>query len=310
LPLSYQLFPYFPFLRELVPPLGCRPPSPDTAAAASCRSCYSSLIKQWNDNDKGGVPLENRVYWTKRLDGLPILQPDQQLAINRAEMGRYPGFLHGLGFTMTSSSRYQLTGPPITSASILSSAANRLLGASSPHAVTTLSVGGGNAMGPTPPLGLAGGGGQPPMPALISGVDPGGIWRGDMGPPPPSSSASAPLLLTTLDGGSTTSLPPPPSSQDNDNDSGALDLSSGSREREGMKSRSSVLSHISVASHHSSYMSGEPFAFYCFWQCCGAGAWSRRIRTYSRSRSRNFDYSSGSLLVATYFIKDFLKKFF
>ena len=40
----------------------------------------------------------------------------------------------------------------------------------------------------------------------------------------------------------------------NDNDS-ALDLSSGSRERDTMKSRSSAASHISAVSHHSSYQS-------------------------------------------------------
>lgn len=256
-----KLFPYFPFLRKLEPPLGCRPPSPDTAAAASCRSCYSSLIKQWNDNDKGGVPLENRVYWTKRQDGLAILQPDQQLAINRAEMSRcYPaGFLHGLN--MSRSSCYQLASLEGTAsaAGILSpSAASRLL-AAPPHVVAALAGGSGvggvnnGGLGPMPAatLGL----GVPPPPAVatttIITADPVGSWRGEMGPPP-SSSASMPLLLTTLDG-STASLPPPP--QDNDNDSGALDLSSGSREREGMKSRSSVLSHISAASHHSSYMS-------------------------------------------------------
>ena len=59
-----------------------------------------------------------------------------------------------------------------------------------------------------------------------------------MGPPPTSSLA-----------------PTPAHSQDTDNDSGALDLSSGSRDRENMKSRSSVLSHMSAVSHHSSYVS-------------------------------------------------------
>ena len=188
------------------------------------------------------MPLENRVYWTKRLDGLSILQPDQQLAINRAEMGRYPGLLHGFSLGM-SRSCYQMAALSGTNM-LNTSGASRLL-AASPHAAASLTVG----MGSTSPA-VAGGGPPPPTTAIIT--EPVG-WRGDMGPPP-SSSAASPLLLTSLDGGSAAL---PPSSQDNDNDSGALDLSSGSREREGMKSRSSVLSHISAASHHSSYMSGE-----------------------------------------------------
>ena len=52
----------------------------------------------------------------------------------------------------------------------------------------------------------------------------------------------------------TSSTNPPSSTPADDNDS-ALDLSSGSRERENMKSRSSVLSHQSATSHHSSYQS-------------------------------------------------------
>jgi hypothetical protein len=55
----------------------------------------------------------------------------------------------------------------------------------------------------------------------------------------------------------TSSLGPGPlsHSQDTDNDSGALDLSSGSRDRENMRSRSSVQSHLSAVSHHSGYVS-------------------------------------------------------
>ena len=54
-----RLLPHFPFLGELVPPLGLTPPSPDTSAS-SCRACYNNLLKQWDANEKGGVPLESR----------------------------------------------------------------------------------------------------------------------------------------------------------------------------------------------------------------------------------------------------------
>jgi len=75
--------PHFPFLLELTPPLGCR--APDQASAASaCRTCYSSLMRQWDDNERGGVPVENRVYCHKRAPGLPVLSAEQQLTVNRS----------------------------------------------------------------------------------------------------------------------------------------------------------------------------------------------------------------------------------
>lgn len=150
--------PYFPFLKELEPPLGCRLPD-QNSAVFSCRQCYSALMKQWDDNDQGGVPTEKRVYWTKRCAGLSILDPEQQLAVNKRETAKYPAV------TMSSC-------PPISRS-------------------------------------------RPPA----------------MGPPQSTD----------------------PMSQD-DTDS-ALDLSSGSRGRETMKSCSSAMSHISAVSHHSSYMS-------------------------------------------------------
>jgi hypothetical protein len=193
------------------------------------------------------VPLENRVYWTKRLDGLAILQPDQQLAINRVELSRYPGLLHGI----MARSCYQMAALGPAATMLAPSAASRLLAAASPHPAA-LAVVSSVGMSPTSSAAILVGPATA-NPSIISTDLGSSGWRGDMGPPPPSSSAASPLLLTSLDG---VSAGLPPASQDNDNDSGALDLSSGSREREGMKSRSSVLSHISAASHHSSYMSG------------------------------------------------------
>ena len=70
---TVRSLPHFPFLLELVPPLGCRAPDHSTAAHA-CRSCYSSLMRQWDDNERGGVSVENRVYCHKRTGGLPVLR--------------------------------------------------------------------------------------------------------------------------------------------------------------------------------------------------------------------------------------------
>ena len=163
--------PFFPFLKELEPPPGCRRPGDDNSCVFSCRQCYSALMKQWDDNEQGGVATDKRVYWTKRCAGLRILDPDQQLTINKRECSKY--------------SSVSVSTCPAGSRS-------------RPSTVTSLS------------------------------------WKDPMGPP--VTSASVPV------------------SQDTDNDS-ALDLSSGSRGRETMKSCSSAMSHISAVSHHSSYMS-------------------------------------------------------
>ena len=44
--------PYFPFLLTLEPPIGCRPPTPG-GVAKSCRNCYSTLMRQWDEYEKG-----------------------------------------------------------------------------------------------------------------------------------------------------------------------------------------------------------------------------------------------------------------
>ena len=173
--------PFFPFLKELEPPPGCRRPGEDSGSVFSCRQCYSALMKQWDDNEQGGVATEKRVYWTKRCAGLRILDPDQQLTINKRECSKYS----------------------VTSISVSSCPPS----ARSRPSTTTSS------------------------------------WK-EMGPPTTGGHSSAPGHTDTGAG----------VTPDNDNDS-ALDLSSGSRGRETMKSCSSAMSHISAVSHHSSYMS-------------------------------------------------------
>ena len=169
--------PFFPFLKCLEPPPGRRTPD-HQSAVFSCRQCYSALMRQWDDNEQGGVVTEMRVYWTKRMAGLAILDPEQQLEVNRREAAMYPSVRTSL----------VVTGPPARS-------------------------------------------GTPGETRVI--VSSAGLI--EMGPP---SSA----------------LPPSDQAADTDTDS-ALDLSSGSRSRDTMKSCSSAMSHISAVSQPSSYMS-------------------------------------------------------
>jgi len=70
--------PHFPFLLHHPPPLGCRPPSPG-GMAKSCRVCYSTLMRQWDDYEKSAVPLERRIYWFERMDGMPVVTPELQV---------------------------------------------------------------------------------------------------------------------------------------------------------------------------------------------------------------------------------------
>ena len=81
--------PYFPFLLTLEPPIGCRPPTPG-GVAKSCRNCYSTLMRQWDDYEKGAVPLDRRYgYYVKRVEGLPFPTAEAQarLTNNRKRPG-------------------------------------------------------------------------------------------------------------------------------------------------------------------------------------------------------------------------------
>ena len=69
--------PHFPFLLTLEPPIGCRPPEPG-GEAKSCRVCYSTLMRQWDEYEKSGVATERRVYWVKRVEGLPFPTAEAQ----------------------------------------------------------------------------------------------------------------------------------------------------------------------------------------------------------------------------------------
>ena len=65
--------PYFPFLLLLEPPLGCRRPSPG-GLAKSCRVCYSTLMRQWNEYEEGGVATDRYI-----CHSMIIGMPEQKL---------------------------------------------------------------------------------------------------------------------------------------------------------------------------------------------------------------------------------------
>ena len=72
--------PHFPFLLSLEPPMGCRPPSPG-GVAKSCRVCYSTLMRQWDEYEKAGVSTDRRVYYVKRAEGLSLPSREDQMRL-------------------------------------------------------------------------------------------------------------------------------------------------------------------------------------------------------------------------------------
>ena len=61
--------PHFPFLLSLEPPLGCRPPSPG-GVAKSCRVCYSTLMRQWDEYEKGGVATDRYAFFVISISSI------------------------------------------------------------------------------------------------------------------------------------------------------------------------------------------------------------------------------------------------
>lgn len=82
-PVNQATTPHFPFLLNLEPPIGCRPPSPG-GVAKSCRVCYSTLMRQWDEYEKGGVATDRRVYYVKRVEGLPFPTAEAQARLTHS----------------------------------------------------------------------------------------------------------------------------------------------------------------------------------------------------------------------------------
>jgi hypothetical protein len=36
-------------------------------------------MRQWEDYEKSSVPLDRRIYWFERMDGLPVVTPELQV---------------------------------------------------------------------------------------------------------------------------------------------------------------------------------------------------------------------------------------
>ena len=141
--------PHFPFLLTLEPPIGCRPPSPG-GVAKSCRVCYSTLMRQWDDYEKGGVPTDRRVYYVKRVEGLPFPTAEAQARlIGSRKRASHTLGLMGAPTSIPSSSpvphgfhhpahgahpSYELPSDRLKSASPLTVATNSGVGSTSPLA--------------------------------------------------------------------------------------------------------------------------------------------------------------------------------
>ena len=211
--------PYFPFFLLHPPPLGCQPmEAGGKIEVKSCRPCLRSLYRQWEEYSRQGIPVTQRAYYIKRQDGIPFLTAEVQMSAAVQLQQRH--------------------GPTVT-ASLASNPALTMPAPMEPPAA------GDRSKVTSNPL-MSGGGGLPSQ-----------NW-----PPSATSSNSAAhrttsasqRTVTSTESNATTverSLVPPNSS---DNDS-ALDLSSGSRERDTVKSHSSVASHVSANSQISSYVS-------------------------------------------------------
>lgn len=211
-PSSSGATPYFPFLLTLEPPMGCRPPTPG-GVAKSCRVCYSTLMRQWDEYEKGGVPTDRRVYYVKRVEGLPFPTAESQARLTNSRKRAS----HSLGL-MPAPQHY----------------VEERLKSASPLTVAT--------------------GSASPMPVPLPHSSPSSsAWS--RRPIAAQSASSAPSSLFQLSSGGGGERGDASALVNvSETDSGALDLSSGSRERENMKSRSSVASHVS---HHSSSYQSE-----------------------------------------------------
>ena len=267
--------PHFPFLMHHPPPLGCRPPSPG-GVAKSCRVCYSSLMRQWDDYERTGVPTDKRVYWLKRIDGLSFASPEVQAQAAAEVRARVLGLFH-----QHPRSPHLRTSSPASSMAAPSLLHHHVhhghLLALDPHgdrpkASSPLTIVTGNSSispmaTPNSNMGAAGssvasswlsrsavisGDTRPSSrhSPLVSG--PSNLLDHHNKPSTSSTSPTAPSAVPAPKQESLVTVPTVSSMHDNDS---ALDLSSGNRDRE-TKSRSSVVSAGAV-SHHSSYQSDQ-----------------------------------------------------
>ncbi len=213
--------PHFPFLLQHPPPLGM--PPLETNEARSCRICYTTLMAQWGDHERRRIPPYKRVYYVKRVDGQAFPSPEAQLRANHALRMHQDAAASGAG---------AMPAPP----TVLPSALPDLL----PE---------GRAKVATSPL--ANHSWPPSSSSSAASASRRQSSRAAAAPPSSEDASSSVAPPPTSTAGGSSALP---STKNDDNDS-ALDLSSGSRDRETMKSRSSVASHVSAVSNPSSYQS-------------------------------------------------------
>jgi len=257
-PGGQQTRPHFPFLLAHAPPAGYQPVEATGGEAKVCRHCYTSLLRQWDEYERARMPLIRRAYWVRRADDIPFLTPEEQARAAMAQQTRQAvAALPPNTIPAASVAAAAAAAAANTAAVVQPASSARSMGAPMPpieaaptakslsmplahHHLTAWTRPSSDLKRPAPSS-------LPSRAAPPTSSSDEVIIVGGNVPAPPVTTASAsinapPTSITTGGGGG------------GDNDS-ALDLSSGSRERETMKSRSSVASHISVVSHHSSYQS-------------------------------------------------------
>ena len=85
--------PYFPFLENHDPPVGCKSPRTDSAVL-SCYVCYRFLLAQWDSYENSNTPYSTRLYWLKRVDQGPYSGTDGSQQEYRQQATGSPSLTH------------------------------------------------------------------------------------------------------------------------------------------------------------------------------------------------------------------------
>ncbi len=240
---SAAVSPHFPFLLLHPPPMGCLPVESTGGEAKACRHCYTTLMRRWDEYELVRFPLTRRTYFIKRADDVPFLTSEQQMQAAMQLQAR----------AAAAAAAAAVMVAPLPPAAVSESS---VISLAPPSSVTAAPAGKtivqhtSSAAAPAVPSPLVAHGWPPPPRSDSSRRTPSRTLASST---TAHEEVTAAVVTTTASSGVGTAAGATLSASA-DNDS-ALDLSSGSRERETMKSRSSAASHISAVSHHSSYQS-------------------------------------------------------
>ncbi len=228
--------PHFPFLLSHQPPSSCLPVAQTGGEAKACRHCYTTLMRQWEEYERARISLTRRAYWIKSADEVHFQTPLQQHQMAERLLVRLGIPLHHPAQAAVATTTAAAAGvmvaplPPVANAAAVVQDATTATSKAPPTAAHLWGASSRDSVS------------KRSRTTAVSD-DPVALTAATAASSGPAS-ATATVSANAGGGGGGGA----------DNDS-ALDLSSGSRERETMKSRSSAASHISAVSHHSSYQS-------------------------------------------------------